>query len=286
MRSIFVTGGNAGIGLALCHQLLVEHGCHVFMGSRSLDKGRAALASLALPAEAAARCTVLQLDTTCDVSIAAAKGAVQKALRRELESSTAPLQLYALVNNAGTGLGHGVTPAQVVDTNLRGPKRIVDAFLPLLDPARGRIVMTGSGSGPSYIKGLGPGPAAKALMNPTSWEGIEAHVAEHQGAPTDSNGSYGLSKACLTAYTMVLAKQHPSLKISVVSPGYILTKMTAGYGATKPPAEGTVSLKHGLFGDLEGSGFYYGSDAVRSPLHFMRSPGEPAYEGVPPPEWS
>ena len=27
---------------------------------------------------------------------------------------------------------------------------------------------------------------------------------------------------------------------------------------------------------------YMGSDAVRSPLHFMRNPGEPVYDGVPP----
>ena len=42
-------------------------------------------------------------------------------------------------------------------------------------------------------------------------------------------------------------------------------------------AEGTVGIKHCLFGDLEASGYYYGSDAVRSPLHFMRNPGEPPY---------
>ena len=34
----------------------------------------------------------------------------------------------------------------------------------------------------------------------------------------------------------------------------------------------------------EESGWYYGSDGVRSPLHFMRNPGEPAYDGVVPPE--
>ena len=69
---------------------------------------------------------------------------------------------------------------------------------------------------------------------------------------------------------------------SVCSPGFILTTMTEGCWvwrdrATKPPAEGTVGIKHCLFGDLEASGYYYGSDAVRSPLHFMRNPGEPPY---------
>ena len=43
---------------------------------------------------------------------------------------------------------------------------------------------------------------------------------------------------------------------------------------------GTVALTKCLFGDLGGSGFYFGSDGVRSPLHFMRNPGEPAYDGA------
>jgi len=38
-KRIVVTGGNSGIGLALCKQLVTEHGCHVYLGSRSLERG-------------------------------------------------------------------------------------------------------------------------------------------------------------------------------------------------------------------------------------------------------
>ena len=38
-KKIIVTGGNAGIGFALCKQLVIEHGCHVFMGSRNAERG-------------------------------------------------------------------------------------------------------------------------------------------------------------------------------------------------------------------------------------------------------
>ena len=56
--------------------------------------------------------------------------------------------------------------------------------------------------------------------------------------------------------------------------------MTKGFGATKPPEEGTVSIRHCLFQDWGGgNGWYFGSDAERSPLHFMRNPGEPVYDG-------
>jgi NAD(P)-dependent dehydrogenase (short-subunit alcohol dehydrogenase family) len=94
---------------------------------------------------------------------------------------------------------------------------------------------------------------------------------------------YGLSKALLACYTMLLAKEHPEWVVSCITPGFIDTKLTAGMGATKTPEEGTVSIKHCLFEQLQGSGWFYGSDAVRSPLHFLRNPGEPAYDGVPPP---
>ena len=47
----------------------------------------------------------------------------------------------------------------------------------------------------------------------------------------------------------------------------------------EPPEEGTVSILHCPFNELKGNGFFYGSDALRSPLHFMRDPGTPEYLG-------
>ena len=47
----------------------------------------------------------------------------------------------------------------------------------------------------------------------------------------------------------------------------------------KKPEEGTRSALHLLFGKLEGSGHYYGSDAERSPLDRYRAPGSPPYTG-------
>ena len=88
----------------------------------------------------------------------------------------------------------------------------------------------------------------------------------------------------MTSYTMLLAKQHPALVVSCCTPGFINTKLVPDeWGATKTPDEGTVAIKHCLFQELGGSGWYFGSDAVRSPLHFMRNPGEPEYDGVFPP---
>ena len=46
MKRIIVTGGNAGIGYALCKQLIVDHGCYVYMGSRNVDRGNTAIEKL------------------------------------------------------------------------------------------------------------------------------------------------------------------------------------------------------------------------------------------------
>ena len=39
LKKVVVTGGNSGIGLALCEQLATENGCYVYMGSRSAERG-------------------------------------------------------------------------------------------------------------------------------------------------------------------------------------------------------------------------------------------------------
>ena len=43
-KNILVTGGNAGIGLALCRQLAADHGAKVFMGARNAERGASQLA--------------------------------------------------------------------------------------------------------------------------------------------------------------------------------------------------------------------------------------------------
>ena len=40
---MLVTGGNAGIGKALCKQLAAEFNCYVYMGSRNLERGENAV---------------------------------------------------------------------------------------------------------------------------------------------------------------------------------------------------------------------------------------------------
>ena len=58
-------------------------------------------------------------------------------------------KLYGLVNNAGIMSG---SADDLLKTNVYGAKLMTDAFVPLLDSTRGRIVNVGSGAGPMHVQ--------------------------------------------------------------------------------------------------------------------------------------
>jgi NAD(P)-dependent dehydrogenase (short-subunit alcohol dehydrogenase family) len=115
--------------------------------------------------------------------------------------------------------------------------------------------------------------------------GREAFAAKGLG---DGN-PYGLSKACANSYTMLLAREHPGLRINACTPGFIETDMTRKYALSqgkapaelgmKPPSAGARAAMFLLFGEPEGNGRYYGSDGQRSPLDRYRAPGDPPFTG-------
>lgn len=274
MRSVLVTGGNQGIGFALCKQLAVDHNCHVFLTARNAERGNAAVSKIAdlLSKNPSSTGSVdfIPLDTSSEESISKA---AQEA-KAKLQNG----KLYGIVNNAGIGLNTSYN-GDIITTNLYGPKLVVENFMDLLDQEKGRIVNLGSGSGPSYVRGCRD-EEKKILCSPetTTWDWIEAHWKQK----ISSSDVYGLSKALLACYTGILAREHPNILSSCVTPGFIDTQMTSGWGASKTPDKGTAPIKHVLLDDLDGNGWYYGSDGKRSPYHFMRNPGEPVYDGMNP----
>lgn len=286
LRRIVVSGANKGIGRAIVERMLEEHDdVSVFLGSRSLDRGQAARDELleAHP-EWKGRLEVLELDVTDDVSVRAAA-----------ERVGAPL--YGLVNNAGIGFGDA-DMARVLDVNVRGVHRMCEAFVPLLDAHEGRVVNVTSAAGPNFVSSCSEARQAFFLDDGHSWAELEAFMeacvsygdkAAFEAEGMGSDNAYGLSKACANTYTLMLARQHPDLKINACTPGFIATDLTAHYAQAqgkapedlgmKTPREGATAPLYLLFGQLDGNGRYYGSDAVRSPLHKYRSPGDPPFEG-------
>ena len=144
-KHIFVTGGNAGIGFALCKLLVGEReDTFVFLGSRDAEKGAAAVKSIsdAYPA-AADRIALVAIDVGDEASVAAAAAALQAK----------SVTLYALVNNAGVGFQTSPgDAAALLNVNLLGPKRVSEAILPLIDPAAGRIVNVSSGAASMWLR--------------------------------------------------------------------------------------------------------------------------------------
>ena len=287
-KKVLVTGANKGIGKAICKKILeTQPDVHVLLGSRDLQRGTVALENLkrelkSTDASAGDRISCIHLDVTSDESVSAAVLQVKEAV-------AADLPLYGIVNNAGVGFGLSVTDTLAV--NLYGTRRVSEAFIPLLDSVEGRVVNIGSASGPMFVSGSPNRDLATSLSDPTimptTFEALETIIADAfpaRDGPDYDGSAYGLSKACLMAYTTQLAKRFPNLRINACTPGYINTDLTAGMGATNPPEKGTKAPLYCLFGDVpfqaEGgiNGRYYGSDGVRSPLDCYRGPGDPAYD--------
>ena len=150
MPAALVTGGNRGIGLEVCRQL-AERGYDVVMGSRDVERGRAAGLEV----------DVRQLDVADPGSIAAL----------ELD------RCDVLVNNAAIHYDtwqHAASAdlevvSEALDVNLLGAWRMTQALLPLLRrSAHGRVVNVSSGAGSITTMSGGGAPAycvSKAALN-------------------------------------------------------------------------------------------------------------------------
>ncbi len=291
MKRILVTGANKGIGLAIATAILDRHDeTFVWLGSRDLERGDAARRALvdAHP-DWDERVKSLQLDVTDPDSVARARDTVVAATPEH------PNPLYGLVNNAGVG---GKDLETTLAVNTIGLQRVTEAFLPLLQPAGGRIVNITSASGPNFVAATEAKQQWEFTDPSCSMEAYEHLVDEARkaGSPAGladlgfGQDVYGLSKALANVYTMIVAREHPALKVNACTPGFIETDLTRPYAEAtgrspqemgmKSPADGARAPLHLLFGQLEGNGWYYGSDAQRSPLDRYRAPGDPPYTGA------
>ena len=107
---------------------------------------------------------------------------------------------------------------------------------------------------------------------------LDASVKSNFASKNWNRNAYGFSKAALNALTLIQARTYPNILVTSLSPGFIDTGMTKGYGAKLTPEQGCVSSIKCLFGSVI-TGCYYGSDGLRSPLAVGRDPGTPEYQG-------
>ena len=294
MRSYLVTGANKGIGRAIVQAVLGEHDdCFVFLGSRNRERGEQARAGLlAKHPSFDQRIEVVDIDVSSDDSVAAAaERVVERCEQHELSFD-------GLVNNAGLGFGD-YSLEEVLQVNTLGVHRVCERFMPMLHAERGRVVNITSAAGPNFVNSCKPDRQAffcDPKLELAAWRQTVTDCLAMQDDPDaiaaagmPSLQAYGLSKAFANSYTMIAARLFPRLAVNACTPGFIETDMTRGYAEAqgkapaelgmKPPEAATRAPLFLLFGELDGNGRYYGSDALRSPLDRYRSPGDPPFDG-------
>ncbi|MEO0926192.1 MAG: SDR family NAD(P)-dependent oxidoreductase [Cyanobacteria bacterium J06643_13] len=196
-----VTGGNRGIGLAIA-QGLIKANVRVIIGSRSLEKGQAAVEKLDSPLASA-----VEIDIADDESIEQAFNELSGKIER----------LDVLINNAGIYPDNGFNIltidrdllAKTLNVNTFGAIKTTQIFLPLLEKAEEARVI-------NYSSGYG------------QLNGLSA------GVP-----SYCLSKLTLNGATIMLADALASknIQVNAVDPGWVSSDM-GGANAPRTTAQG------------------------------------------------
>src|SRR5689334_5240317 len=206
-RVALVTGANRGIGFEVCRQL-AGRGFFVILTAREAAKAKAAAKKLA---------KVGSVEPLL-LNVADAR-TIEKAAS---EVSSRYDHLDVLINNAGINYDTWETAEnadidgtvmETIVTNLLGPWRVCQAFLPLLRKSRaGRIVNVSSESG--SLAQMGAGPPA-----------------------------YQVTKAALNALTRTLAGELSGARILVnaVCSGWVATAM-GGAGAPRTVREGAAGI--------------------------------------------
>lgn len=201
-----VTGANRGIGLEVVRQL-ARQGMTVVLGTRDLEKGNIAAEPLLTEG---LQVLPHKLDVTDLTSI--------NQLAAQLKDEFGRVDI--LVNNAGilydtwesASNANLSTVQDAIDTNLFGPWRMSQAFLPLLRHSQhGRIVNVSSEAGSLASMG-------------------------------NSTPAYSTSKAALNAFTRQLAAElnGTGILVNAVCPGWVATDMGGSGG--RPVADGAASV--------------------------------------------
>lgn len=223
MKIALVTGANKGIGFEVARQL-AQNGFFVYLGSRNLESGSAAVEKL--KADGISNIEAIQLDVTDEGSISAARAAIGK--KTEV--------LDVLVNNAGISGGFPQSALDatidqfktVYETNVFGVVSVTQAFIDLLKKSpEPRIVNVTSAM------------ASLTLTADPSVPFYDNKLAVYQS-----------SKSALNMYTVNLAYELRDLpfKVNMVCPGYTKTDFTGHQGTSTVEEAGQRIAKYALIG--------------------------------------
>lgn len=237
-RVVCVTGANKGVGYHIAKQL-VTSGLFSTVILACRDQGRGE--------KAAAEVGGVYLPLTVgDPASASTLAATIKERYGRLD---------CLINNAAIAFkAADPTPftqqtKPTLEINYHGTLQVTEALMPMLTAAASepsadiRIVNVASMAG--KLKQLQPARQAAfsdpALTIPTLNGLVCEFASDVASGKLKEKGwgssNYGFSKLAVIAATKVLAREHPSLKVNCMCPGYCDTDMSSHKGP-RPPSEG------------------------------------------------
>ena len=223
-----VTGGNKGLGLAICRGLAKDFKGDVYLTARNQESGLKAVRELE---QEGLTVKFHPLDINDLESIEDLKDFVEQTYSN----------IDVLVNNAGIRFKssstepYGVQAKQSMQTNYHGVKNTCLHLFPML-AAGARVVNVSSGAG--FLQNI-PGESLKAQLSDPALtldqlddlmeKYIEAaNAGDHveQGWP-GAKGPYIVSKVGLSALTIIQQRLNntPDVAINHVHPGYVKTDM-------------------------------------------------------------
>ncbi|KAK6920162.1 Short-chain dehydrogenase/reductase SDR [Dillenia turbinata] len=282
-RYAVVTGANKGIGFQICKQL-AANGITVVLTARDENRGLEAVEKLKELDGFSDQIIFHQLDVTNPSSISCLAEFIKENFGR----------LDILINNAANGgvvvdfddyraqreQGAEVSffnfltenyemAEECLNTNYYGVKRMIEAFLPLLQhSASPRIVNISSIMG--KLKKLPTGWAKGVLSDVESLteervdevvfkflKDYKEGLLEAKDWPKSAS-AYIVSKAVANAYTRALAKKYPTIYVNCVHPGFVQTDMNGQYGdiTVEEGAKGPVKVALLPDGGPSGAFFY------------------------------
>ena len=235
-KTALVTGGNKGIGFATV-KALAKKGYKVWLGSRSEIAGKAAVEKLRTEG---LDVHLLVIDITYNYGV--------KHAFDILSEQTSHLNL--LVNNAGVSFDLQSAPSieritdirSTYETNVFGPIRVTQVFLPLLKAAtEARIIMVSS-----ILGSIALGLDKSTVYGQVNFMG------------------YSSSKSALNAVMASFAKElEPTgIKVFSIEPGNIKTDLNNNTGALTPDEGAAVSVKYGTTNEDFPTGSFFGPEGI------------------------
>ncbi|CAN6297324.1 unnamed protein product [Urochloa humidicola] len=274
-RIAVVTGGNKGIGLEVCRQL-AGNGVTVVLTARNETRGTAAVEITVIfhqleitdaPSIARLAGFLTARFGKLDILVNNAGVVGLEYLQDHIDGTSTTSEKFGGIVDAYERIDLLLkwclretcdAGKACLRTNYHGTKQVIGALLPLLLASDdGRVVNVSSELG--LLRLFGDEALRRELddVETLSEERVDAVVAAFardldaggsaaaevaaRGWPAGAMSAYTVSKAALNAYSRVLARRHPSLRVNCVHPGFVRTDMTVNFGLL-PPEEGAARV--------------------------------------------